>query len=39
MTLLVGYQEEHPAFTELSDEVLMWLSVQHEVQMICIHKV
>jgi len=34
LTLLVGYQEEHPACKKLSDEVLAWLSVCSEVQMI-----
>jgi len=34
--LLAGRQEEHPACKELSDEVLAWLSVCSEVQMICI---
>jgi len=33
---LVGHQEEHPAHKKLSDEVLAWLSVCSEVQMICI---
>jgi len=36
LTLLVGHQEEHPACKKLSDEVLAWLSVWSEVQMICI---
>jgi len=36
LTLLVGRQEEHPAWKKLSDEVLMWLSVWSEVQLICI---
>jgi len=27
LTLLVRYQEEHPACKKLSDEVLAWLSV------------
>jgi len=36
LTLLVGCQEEHPACKELSDEVLAWLFVWSEVQMICI---
>jgi len=36
LTLLVGQQEEHPACKKLSDEVLVWLSVWSEVQMICI---
>ena len=27
LTLLVGWQEEHPARKNLSDEVLAWLSV------------
>jgi len=35
-SLLVGHQEEHPACKKLSDEVLTWLSVCSEVQMICI---
>jgi len=36
LTLLVGHQEEHPACKKLSDEVLAWLSVWSEVQMVCI---
>jgi len=37
LTLLVGRQEEHPACEKLSDEeVLAWLSVWNDVQMICI---
>jgi len=32
--LLVGRQEEHPACKKLSDEVLAWLSVWSEMQMI-----
>jgi len=36
LTLLVGCQEMHPACKKLSDEVLVWLSVWSEVQMICI---
>jgi len=37
LTLLVGHQQEHPACKkQLSDEVLAWLSVWSEVQMICI---
>jgi len=36
LTLLVGRQEEHLACKKLSDEVLAWLSVCSEVQMICI---
>ena len=35
LTLLVGWQEGHPARKNLSDEVLAWLSVWSEVQMIC----
>jgi len=35
LTLLVGRQEEHPACKKLSREVLAWLSVQSELQMIC----
>jgi len=34
--LLVGWQEGHPAWKKLSGEVLAWLSVWSEVQMICI---
>jgi len=33
---LVRHQEGHPACKQLSDEVLVWLSVWSEVQMICI---
>jgi len=33
---LVGWQEGHPACKKLSGEVLAWLSVWSEVQMICI---
>jgi len=36
LTLLVGHLEEHPARKELSDRVLVWLSVWSVVQMICI---
>ena len=36
LILLAGHQEEHPACKKLSDEVLMWLSVWSDVQMICI---
>ena len=36
LTLLVGRQEGHPAFKNLSGELLVWLSVWSEVQMICI---
>jgi len=35
LPLLVGHQEEYLACKELSDEVLAWLSVWCEVQMIC----
>jgi len=31
LTLLIGYQEEHPACKKLSDEVLAWLSVWNEL--------
>ena len=34
LTLLVRRQEEHPAC--LNDEVLVWLSVWSEVQIVCI---
>ena len=37
LTLLVGRQEEHPDCKTLSDEVLVWLSVWSEMQMICMH--
>jgi len=33
LTPLVGRWEEHPAYKNLSDEVLAWLSVWSEVQM------
>ena len=36
LTLLVGRLEEHPACKKLSDEVLVWLSVWSEVQIVCI---
>ena len=36
LTLLVGHQEEHPACKKLSDEVLVWLSVWSEVQIVCL---
>jgi len=36
LTLLVGQQEGHPACKNLSGEVVAWLSVWGEVQMICI---
>jgi len=36
LTLLVGWQDGHPARKKLSDEVLTWLSVWSEVQMVCI---
>jgi len=32
LTLLVGWQEGHPAFKQLSGGVLAWLSVWSEVQ-------
>ena len=34
--LLVGRQKEHPACKKLSDEVLVWLSIWSEVQIVCI---
>jgi len=34
LILLVGRQEAHPACKKLSDEVLAWLSVWSEVQMV-----
>jgi len=36
VALLVGHQKEHPACEEVGDEMLAWLSVWSEVQMICI---
>ena len=36
LTPLVGSQEEHPACKQLTDEVLVWLSVWSEVQSVCI---
>jgi len=36
LTLLTGLQEEHLVSKKLSDEMLAWLSVWSEVQMICI---
>ena len=36
LTPLVGHQEEHLACKQLNDEVLAWLSVWSEVQMICV---
>jgi len=36
LTLLVGRQEGHSAYKKLSGEVLAWLSVWSEMQMICI---
>ena len=36
LTLLGWHQEEHLACEKLSDEVLAWLSLRNEVQMICI---
>jgi len=34
-SLLVGRQEENPACKKQSDEVLLWLSVWSEVQIVC----
>jgi len=36
LTLLVGRQEQHLACKKLSDEVLVWLPVWSEVQIVCI---
>ena len=36
LTLLVGRQEEHLAYKKLNDEVLVWLSLWSEVQIVCI---
>jgi len=35
-TLFAGRQEEHLTSKKLSDEVLVWLSVWSEVQIVCI---
>jgi len=35
-TPLAGHQEEHPACKQLNNEVLAWLSVWSEVEVICI---
>jgi len=35
LTPLAERQEQHPACKKLSNEVLAWLSVWSEVQMIC----
>ena len=35
LTLLVGWQEGHPACKKLSGEIMAWSSVCSEVQMIC----
>jgi len=37
LTPFVGHQEEHLACLKLSDEVLAWLSVCSEVQVICVY--
>jgi len=36
LALLVGRQEVHAACKKMSDEVLAWLSVWSEVQLICV---
>jgi len=36
LTLLVGWQEGQPACKKLSGEILAWLPVWSEVQIICI---
>jgi len=36
LTLLAGHQKERLACKKLSDDVVAWLSVWCEVQMICI---
>jgi len=35
LTLLVGRHEEHLVCKKLSDDVLAWLSLWSEIQMIC----
>jgi len=35
LTLSVGRQQEHPACKKLSGDVLVWLSVWSEVQIVC----
>jgi len=36
LTLLTGLQGEHLISKKLSDEMLAWLSVWNEVQMVCL---
>ena len=36
LTLSIGHQVEHPVCKKLSDEVLMWLFIWSEVQIVCI---
>jgi len=36
LALLVGRPEEHSACKKMTDEVLVWLSVWNEVQIVCI---
>jgi len=36
LTLLVGHQEEHAACKKISNEVLVWLPVWSEVQIVCV---
>jgi len=36
LTVLVVCQDEYPAYKKFSNEVMAWLSVWNEVQMICI---
>jgi len=39
LTPLVGHQKEHLAWKKSSDEVLAWLNVCREVQIICISSI
>ena len=36
LTVLVGRQKEHPACKKSTDEVLVWLSVWSEMQIVCL---
>jgi len=36
LTLLLGHQKEHVVCKKFNDEVLVWLSVGSEVQIVCI---
>jgi len=36
LTLLAERQEEHPVCKKMSDEVLVWLSIWNDMQIVCI---